>query len=177
MKLKKELEEMFDFFINRNETKKEYKARISKRVNEIIHGINTTTLEMVNLQALFECRAKVLFINHNPIHFAGITREEFMLRKGNANDYEKYIHAVYFDHLDEKKFLEAKTACWDKMITACWDKMIKDQQQSIDDDVYYYRLLDDENLENMFDFSNSPKRQVIRRPYSYVKKPNKKIHF
>ena len=69
----------------------------------------------------------------------------------------------------EKKFLEAKTACWDKMIKA--------QQQSIDDDVYYYRLLDDENLENMFNFSNSPKRQVIRRPYSYVKKPNKKIHF
>ena len=101
MELKNILIEMFSFFkLNNGETKKEYKKRVTTRGQEIFDGINCTLEETINLKALWECRAEIITIN-NKIEFGTLTKDEFYLRKGNAKDYEKYIYAVFFNHLDE----------------------------------------------------------------------------
>lgn len=150
MELKNILIEMFSFFkLNSSENKKEYKKRILTRSQEILDGINCTLEETITLKALWECRAEIITIN-NKIEFGTLTKEELNLSKGNAKDYEKYIYAVFFNHLDENKFKTTKERLYDETIQEYNKDKINNQIFGSYDYHLYQKLIDEEELEEQY---------------------------
>ena len=165
MELKNILIEMFSFFkLNNGETKKEYKKRVTTRGQEIFDGINCTLEETINLKALRECRAEIITIN-NKIEFGTLTKDEFYLRKGNAKDYEKYIYAVFFNHLDENKFKIIKERLYDEVIQGYNKDKINNQFFGSYDYYLYQKLSDEEKLEEQYGerITRESKQKIIKK--------------
>lgn len=123
--------------------------------------------DIIDLKALLACRAEVFIIprrHGKSIIFGDLTAEEFALRKGYAKDYEKYIHAVFFDHLNENVFKNTKARIYDEIRKSYYSQDKEPYFESLD---YYEdcRYLQEEKLEKQYGerMSRENKQKMITR--------------
>ena len=157
MAIKDELREQFNFFRRHSdETKKEYKRRIRARSQELLEGKNCTIEDFICFKALYNCRGHILIMNS----------EEYALRKGTAQDYEKYVDLIFFEHLDEEKFQSVKEKLYDEFILKCNKGKFSSDELYFDyrhDKPYY-----DEYLEQLY--AKEVRGKIIEKKRRYYNK-------
>ncbi len=105
MTIKEKLQEEFSFLKRQpHENKDEYKRRLRKRRQELLDGEICTLEESIWFKALDNCRVSLKRSKHNN------------LINGNAEDIEKYIDLIFFEHLDEEMFQREKARLYDEYI-------------------------------------------------------------
>lgn len=163
-----ELKRMFSFlYLIEGERKKEYKKRTQQRGTEILNGINCSLEETVNLRALYACRARFIRLGQKiiPIN-AEVSEHEINCRLGYAKDFEKFVFAMFFDHLDEEEFILERSTFYDEVRNDFRTEQNK-RYEDLDPFGYEYEkelknAINDEKLEK--EYGVPIKKQKIIKP-------------